>query len=63
MSLSINSSNIGEKSSQCYSTLQDIVWFIKLLKFRLFLEYLEYNIGFVKRLKKNLTFSEEMAGM
>lgn len=52
MILSINSSNIGQKSSQCYGTLQDIVWLIKLWKFRLILEYLEYNIGFFQKVKK-----------
>lgn len=65
MILSINSSNIGQKSSLCYGTLQDIVWLITLWKFRLILEYLEYNTGFVKMLKRKnkpnkKTFSEEI---
>lgn len=47
MVLSVNSTNTDQKS------LQVIVWLIKLLKFRLISEYLEYYAGFIKSLKIN----------
>lgn len=47
MILSVNSTNTDQK------LLQVIVWLIKLLKFRLISEYLEYYAVFVKRLKIN----------
>lgn len=46
MVLSVNSTNTGQKS------LQDMVWLIKLWKFRLISEYPEYNAVLVKRLKQ-----------
>lgn len=45
MALSVNSTNTGQK-------WQDMVWLIKLWKFRLISEYPEYNAVLVKRLKQ-----------